>query len=424
MHIRLLYKKVLCVFLSLMIVIGSTQSAFASTANAGGWSLGSAVWEGAAARVAATKTAGGIALSSAISYLPSASRVGGLLIKGSGYAAVALAVTQIAGDSVDWLLDPANNAVTYNVPIPEDGTGVGPYYHTLFGKKRSYGSVSAACNDAIRIAIEYRLAAGQNASGMVLDSVTQVSSSSFKCNFSGYGTGSYSVTYDQSIPIPEIEKKSIPIDTVAAKVLDNAKSGNAPSQSVALSAVGEAFDEGDLNPALNAAANAVGADAPAVPADPAVPVDPADPVTGEVVPPIDYTGILSNIKAILVGILGSFSDFTDWYKTQWATFTGSFTELKDWAMAEPEPLADEPVLIGDDSESLTGWQEKANAGYVNFDGQCPNDVEIPITFMGSSSVVSLSYIPFCHFASLIKYAVIMGAWIGALMIISVGRSKE
>ena len=46
MHLRLLYKKFLCVFMSLMIVIFSTQSAYAVT-SVGGWTATDSLIAGA-----------------------------------------------------------------------------------------------------------------------------------------------------------------------------------------------------------------------------------------------------------------------------------------------------------------------------------------------------------------------------------------
>ena len=58
MHLRLLYKKFLCVFMSLMIVIFSTQFAYATT-SVGGWTALDTITAGANNTINATKTAGG-----------------------------------------------------------------------------------------------------------------------------------------------------------------------------------------------------------------------------------------------------------------------------------------------------------------------------------------------------------------------------
>ena len=108
-------------------------------------------------------------------------------------------------------------------------------------------------------------------------------------------------------------------------------------------------------------------------------------------------------------------DYTEWVKAESVT-------MKEWLKTEAVPLEDENVEI--DETMPDGWIDKANAGYVSFQSQCPNDVEIPINYMGVSQNIKLSYIPFCRFASLIKPAVILGAWISGLLIISGGRGRE
>ena len=107
-------------------------------------------------------------------------------------------------------------------------------------------------------------------------------------------------------------------------------------------------------------------------------------------------------------------------------FSTGITEFFEWVRAEPDTasLQPEPVEVSEGT-LVDGWQDKANAGYVNMGNtQCPADVLIPISYMGASTNLSLSYVPFCHFASIIRYAVILGAWVAALMIISGGRTKE
>ena len=93
----------------------------------------------------------------------------------------------------------------------------------------------------------------------------------------------------------------------------------------------------------------------------------------------------------------------------------------DWVKQEPDQPED-----GTLSESTRDydWQSKANGGYVSFGGSCPAPVQIPIRYMGASTDLTLSYTPICQFATMIKPAVILSAYIAALMIISGGRTKE
>lgn len=116
------------------------------------------------------------------------------------------------------------------------------------------------------------------------------------------------------------------------------------------------------------------------------------------------------------GWAGTVCEYMDWVK-------GEYQTTIDWFKTEPAPPPAEPVAVIDDVD-IGNWQEKANAGYVQFGGQCPTDVNIPINYMGASTNLSISYAPFCQFASMIKPAVILGAWISAMLIISGGRARE
>ncbi len=128
------------------------------------------------------------------------------------------------------------------------------------------------------------------------------------------------------------------------------------------------------------------------------------------------TGETSLALPSFCGWAGTVCEYMDWVK-------GEYQTTMDWFKAEPAPTPAEPVAVIDDVD-IGNWQEKANAGYVQFGGQCPTDVNIPINYMGASTNLSISYAPFCQFASMIKPAVILGAWISAMLIISGGRARE
>ena len=102
----------------------------------------------------------------------------------------------------------------------------------------------------------------------------------------------------------------------------------------------------------------------------------------------------------------------------WATKVCDFI---DWVKSDPRP-ADDGTLS--ESTKDYDWQSKANGSYVNFGGSCPAPVQIPISYMGASTDLTISYTPFCQFATMIKPAVILSAYIAGLMIISGGRTKE
>lgn len=97
------------------------------------------------------------------------------------------------------------------------------------------------------------------------------------------------------------------------------------------------------------------------------------------------------------------------------------TSLCDFVSSQPDVPEDGNVPV---TPVSTDWQNKAQSTYVSFGGNCPSDVLVPITFMGKTQNLTLSYSPFCSFATKIKPAIILGAWISGLLIISGGRSRE
>lgn len=419
MHLRLLYKKFLCVFMSLMIVIFSTQSAYATT-SVGGWTALDTVTAGATNTINAAKTAGGKALNSAVTVAPSAAKVGKHLIKGGGAAALAFAMVELADGAINWVLDPANNRVIVNNPPADTDTPQSsPYLYSLEGPTAADVSYSPSGVCASRLASgnypswagsNYRYDASKGAYGACVADVYP----------NGWPVNRYSNPAYNPDAVPPNEEEYIPIETVAAKVISNAATGHAPSQEAVKATALEGFAAGEHDAALDAAATEAGTenppdtDNPPV-TDPAVPFDPSSIIAA-----------INSLKALLAGILSSITDFSDWWKSQWTTFATAITDFNTWVRAEPaaSTLEPEPVDVSDGA-IIDGFEDKVNAGYVNMGNtQCPADVLIPISYMGASTNLSLSYVPFCHFASIIRYAVILGAWVAALMIISGGRTKE
>ncbi|MBH0059528.1 hypothetical protein I6F65_21645 [Pseudoalteromonas sp. SWXJZ94C] len=93
MHINLLYRKVLYVFLSLLIVFANTQTAFAASS----WSVTSAVSAGSRTVVSASKAG----YKSAVNIAPTAGRLALKLGKGANWAALVYAAIQLAPDLAD-----------------------------------------------------------------------------------------------------------------------------------------------------------------------------------------------------------------------------------------------------------------------------------------------------------------------------------
>lgn len=403
MHIRLLYKKVLCVFMSLMIVIFSTQSAYATT-SLGGWTALDTITAGATNTINAVKGAGSSAVKSAITIAPSVANVGKHLIKGGGAAALAFAMVELGEGAIDWVLDPANNAIKYTVPavpaVPLGANTVCQYKHY------QDGWLDKTASDICR--------------SHVSSSFVQISSGQIYCS-SGSLSKTIAVCPLSGSPYVPATDNFIPIADVAAQVVSNAEAGHADSQEALKAVALEGFAAGEHDAALDAAA--VPDTGVENPPDTTNPDAPAEPVPFD---PSSIIAAIAGLKAMLAGILSSITGFVDWWEAQWTTFSTAITGFTTWVRAEPDTatLQPEPVEVTEGT-LVAGWEDKVNAGYVNLGStQCPADVLIPISYMGASTNLSISYVPFCHFASIIRYAVILGAWVAALMIISGGRTRE
>lgn len=109
----------------------------------------------------------------------------------------------------------------------------------------------------------------------------------------------------------------------------------------------------------------------------------------------------------------------------------SFPSFCDWArpvcdavdyFREPPPDIEQVELP--ETDINLDHAATATKDYVSFGGSCPADLSIPIQLAGVSQDIVLSYSPFCEFATKIRPAIILGAWVSGLMIISGGRQRE
>lgn len=287
MHIKLLYRKVLYVFLSLMIVVSTTQSAFA--ASPAGWTVSHAdIIIGAAGNtVTAIKGAGASALQSTVKYAPTVANIGKNILKGGGAAAVTYAVYQIAGKAVDYVLDPANNRVIYYDDPPQAGY----LWRNSSYKQMKYSEIPTdACNVAL---------AQTGITKCVFQSIQVKGDTKVEAHFYYSASSSGYTYYDyyrvSVIPNYQPEPKYIPISTVAAKVQSNAVGGHAPSQDLIKTVIIDDVNAGAVDVPLNTNAVPV-ADAP--PVNPPS-TDPNNPQA----PAFDPSSIIAAIKSVMAAVV-------------------------------------------------------------------------------------------------------------------------
>lgn len=363
-------QRLLAFFLSFALIFSST-SALATT-SVGGWTATDSLIAGANTTINATKTAGGKVLKSAVAVAPSVVKVGKHLIKGGGAAALLFAVPQILGDGVDWILDPANNAIKYTVPI--DSVPTTKYLWASGGV--NFATANLACADQLKL---FKDSFSSYSNSTV--TTTIIGERSANCVIHKYtNSGSYDGdnTYQIGAVVnpaynpeaPTTEEKYLPIADVAAQVISNAEAGHAPSQEAVKATALEGFAAGEHDAALDAAATETGTENPPdtenPPKDPEAPAEPFDPSS--------IIAAINSLKALLAGILSSITSLSDWFKAD--------PEQKDNEVDIPDVPLPEPNTD------------------ISFGGSCPADLSVNFNLYGTSTDFVL--MPFSKFCPLLS----------------------
>ena len=290
-------KRFLAVFLSLMIVISSTQSAYANT-SVGGWTLIDAAMTGANTVIKAGKAAGSGALKSTVNIAPSVAKLGAKILRGASVAGLAYAVYQIAGDSVDYVLDPENNRIIYT-PV---AAGAGRYRvgaesnpNATFGE-----TLEEACNAWVAYKNNARTPTGNYFTNP--KPAGNYETGDIKCAydvFNQYGESRGYAT-DTAYDL-QGDEQYIPIPTVAQKIINNAEAGHPESQEAVKALALEGFAAGEHDAALDAAATPD--DAGTGTGTGTGEGTGTGTGTGTETPPLDLSGIMAILSSILTKIM-------------------------------------------------------------------------------------------------------------------------
>ncbi|RZK47848.1 MAG: hypothetical protein EOO99_12115 [Pedobacter sp.] len=233
------------VFLALISIL-------ASAATIGAWTVSNPMAVGASMLYDGSKGT----VTSSVLITPNASQVAKVLRGGLAGYALTFAVEQLLG-AVDWVLDPANNQIVYHSEVtPKDPQKTDKYLW-------SYNGSGVFSN----FTINYKLSAVDICSAVLKSSsglspwyydkvsVKYVSASQISCFVSSSTTtfnGSASVfrlanpDYD---PNAKPEEKTLPLETVAQKVIENAESDNLDAQFAVLAAANNILSEAEQDQA-------------------------------------------------------------------------------------------------------------------------------------------------------------------------------
>ena len=388
--IKQFFKKVLISYLIIISCIFTpTYNAYA--VSPAGWAFSK--YDVATSVVTAMKN--GASASVAIAKSPISAKIAkgiaGGVIAG---AALPLAISQISGlalNAVDWVLDPANNAIKYR---PKDGSPQAPtgiVYTTNFSKTK-FTSLADACNEIL-------INIGRNDGK---HSCFATEKDAYYRDISVYvGTdlhahdGFYASTlgtygsFTVSAGTPDNPYKTIPIDTVADKIYDNAKTDTA-SASIVNDAVKDYVNKGSADVALDAAkadadathgcgtgtswnGSACVADTPSTPSTPTTPDTPFDPSSildaiGRLFDAVmslpdvinnALDSLLNDIKDFFQPVIDYFTDFVDWVKTTYDEFV--------------KPGDNEPTQLDIPNNLPTPTDTN-----IRFGGMCPPNAEINV----------------------------------------------
>lgn len=313
--------------------------------------------------------------------------------KGLGSNLLALAIYEILGRSVDYVLDEKNNRVIINDSMYKNSE-VDKY----LGSYNVYDTDSAkSISEKFFNKLKYD----------VIVTHCQDKESGIDC-FWGYK----GEIPDRVLPFDKFDS-SISLDEIAEKTHEMADKGNASAQKFLEDIANDRLSKGEFDEKIKSNAKDESDTTNSTKQDDDVkspiPDDLAKPVNNELLDPVHSENNPQPLEL---------PKFCDWAKP--------VCDYMDWTKEQYKDLKEEPEQKPDRvtvEEHDIDFQSIAERPYITFGGSCPAPYEVPIAFMGAKTTLHLSYQPFCNFAVMIKPALIMGAWISALLIISGGRAK-
>lgn len=389
-------------------------------ANVGGWTLGGGVAQGASTVYEGTKKV----VIDGVDYIkkgtakitPPASSVAKVLARGAAGYALSIAVEQLLG-AVSWVLDAENNRILYTELSPLCGATAKFCYTTAGGIKA--GTPQEACKQLnAKNGTKYHSASettcyydvGGNPAP--LTSITKVPN----------------VDYDASA---EQEQKSIPLTTVAQKVISNAESGDARAQAATTAAAADIVAEAEKDEAkARPIAQQLESSSTTKPADEAAAEkaneatgtqtqNPAKPDTTDLKLefPIFCNWAPTVCEAAQV-VISFPQTLTDWWNTgktkaeEWAlSISEAWTAAKEWATKEKDSEDTEV-----DIEELDLEAESVD---INLVSGCPAPVVfIDSDFYGQPFKIEFSFDGFCSILSdwVRPILISLGAFIAALIL--------
>lgn len=361
----------------------------ANAAGLAGWTLGGGIAHGASMVYNGTKNVlingKNVVQKGVATVTPTATGVAKVLGRGVAGYALSVAVEQLLG-AVDWVLDPANNRINYvdpNVKSPAD----------------------EACKAK---ALEIYGASNPWTAKAVYDK-------SGYCVLSDNRGFKLFRAPNNDTTIPEEDRKSIPLDTVAQKVISNAESGDTNAQAATTAAAADIVTEAEKDstkarPIVNQLESSAQTATDETATGEATKPDTADPTAPPDVTNISlkfpvFCGWAPTVCQAAQVVISFPNTLTDWWETSntkadgWAnSISQAWTAAKEWFTSENNS---ETNLDIDTSQHI-----QPNST-INFSTQCPSKIPLVFSWNGGTLDFSFDFTIWCNAISTFVYPIVV-----------------
>ena len=390
---------------------------FANAASLGGWSLGSPVASGASAIVNGTKEiilngASKIAKGTA-KITPNAAQVAKILRNGVAGYALSVAVEQLLG-AVDWVLDAENNKIRYRTEPDQC-----QYLYKYKGKDYCPNALAAAAN-------KFYLDMGFENPDCSVHIPNVGGTATIECAGLGGTVGSASpiLNPDYSETAEDDYPKSIPLETVAQKVISNAAGGDVSAQQATMSAAQEIINDSEKDSAKAApivqqleASKAIEEENTATGEQTQNPEKPN--VTDISLEFPAFCGWAPTVCEAAQTVISFPRTLTNWWNT-------ANQKADSWAQSISQAWAEfnDTPSKNEDTELEIEQPEIEVDTDINFGGACPSPLSTSFSMFGSTHAMEFSFDPVCEIASFIKPVVVSISAFSAALIIGGIRTED
>lgn len=234
-----MFRKIIIFLTSLLLILNSTLT---SATTIGAWN----VFNPFAVRASILYDGSKGAVTSSVLITPNVTQVVKVLKSGGAGFALSYAIEQLLG-AVDWVMDPANNQIKYKVlECPDESTNCsGKYLYQSYWMTTQtdfHNSRKAACKST-ELLISSVTGKTWLFKGFYIDG---------RCMYDKIEDGKITgeVYVNIILKLNEaVEEKTIPLETIAQKVIDNAQNNNLDAQFAVLAAASNILSEAEQDAA-------------------------------------------------------------------------------------------------------------------------------------------------------------------------------